>query len=104
MKAFPIDVTLDASGNGSVTFRAHKPLVAFDVVKVTIEMTPTSSGKAFLHKNGAFLTSMPVNATMEAYGDERLYTSEYMTGQIVGGPADTLVKFVFYYDETAVKP
>lgn len=104
MKVAPLYVTLDASGDGSVTFRAHKPLVAFDVIKVTVEMTATSSGKAFLYKNGGFLTSMPVNNTMEAYGRERLYTSEYMTGEIQNGPASALVKFTFFYEEESVNP
>ena len=104
MKSFPLSVTLDASGNGSVTFRAHKPLVRFRVRKVTIEMDVTSSGKANLYHNGAFVTSMPVSPTMEAYGDLGLYTSEYMTGEIVSGPVSTLVKFVFYYDEEPTNP
>lgn len=104
MKAAPLYVTLDASGNGSVTFRAHKPLVRFKVRKVTVEMDTTSSGKANLYHNGAFVTSMPVSSTMEAYGDLGLYTSEYMTGEIVNGPSSTLVKFTFYYDEEIVNP
>lgn len=104
MKSAPLYVTLDASGNGSVDFRAHKASVAFDVRKVTVEMDTTSSGKAYLYKNGAFLTSMPVAPTMEAYGNERLYVSEYMTGEIQSGPGSTSVKFTFYYDEIQVNP
>lgn len=104
MKSAPLYVTLDASGNGSVTFRAHKPLTAFVVRKVTVEASTTSAGKVFLYKNGAFLTSMPVATRMEAHGDERLYTSEFMTGQIQNGPRSELIKFTFYYDEEPVNP
>jgi hypothetical protein len=104
LKTAPLYVTLDASGNGSVTFRAHKPLVAFIIGKVTVEMAPTSSGLATLYKNGTFLTSMPVAKLMEAYGPERLYTSEYVTGEIQNGPASTEVKFTFHYDEEPAKP
>lgn len=104
MKVEPRYVTLDASGNGNVLFRAHKPLVRFVVRKVTIEMDPTSSGTATLTKNGVFLTSMPVAPTMEAYGDVNLYTSEYMEGDIEAGPVSTQVKFMFHYDEIPANP
>jgi hypothetical protein len=104
MKSQPFYVTLDATGNGQVQFTARKAAVKVTVRKVTIEMDPTSSGNANLYKNGGFVTSMPVTSTMEAYGSEVLYTSEYMTGEIVGGPSSTLVKWVFYYDEESVNP
>jgi hypothetical protein len=104
MKQEPVYVTLDATGNGEVTFRARKPLVKIVVRKVTIEMEPTSSGTATLGKNGSFLTSMPVAPTMEAYGDVNLYTSEYMTGRIQSGPVNTQVKFMFHYDELPANP
>lgn len=104
MKLMPLDVTLDADGNGSVVFRAHKAAVAFRVVKITVEMDVTSSGKTLLYKNGSFLTAMPVAPTMEAYGSTLLYCSEYMTAEIQSGPGSTQVRFTFYYEEISVNP
>jgi len=104
MKAFPLDVTTDASGNGSVTFRATKASVIFRVQKIVATMGAVSSGRASLFKNGTFLTAMPIAARMEATGPEDLHTSEYLTGQIENGPMSTLVNWVFYYDEIPDNP
>jgi len=104
MKVFPISHTLDSNGNGSIQFIARKASIEVIMHKITVEMDTTSSGRVNLYKNGAFQTSMPVSSKMEAYGPESLHTSEYLTGEIVNGPVNTLVSWNFYYDERPTTP
>lgn len=97
-------VTLDASGNGSVQFTARKSSIITTIEKVTVEMPVTSSGVAVLAKNGGFLTSMPVAPRMQATGQEALYSSEYLTATIEGGPSNTQVKVTVFYTERPTNP
>lgn len=93
-------VTLDTNGAGSVKFTSRKSFIAARVTKVVVEMDITTTGSVTLFKNGGqFLTSRTVGTKMEAYGAEPLYTSEFITCQILGGPTSAVVTVTFFYEE-----
>lgn len=93
-------LTLDASGNGEVSFIARKAAVRYRIQKLTCEMDITTTGKVALFKNGgAFLSEMNVAPKMEAYGPEDLYTSEFIRCVVTAGMPSREVKFTFFYEE-----
>ena len=103
-KAETFYTTLDGSGNGSVQFTARKSSVLTTVVRVTVQMDVTSSGVVELHRNGGFMTSMPVAPRMQAGGEQPLYCSEYLTVKVVSGPSSTQVKVTFFWVERPTNP
>lgn len=99
-KTEPLYITTNAAGGGSATFTARKSGIISNVVKATLEMTPTSSGVVTIVKNGGeFLTSLPVAPTMEARGAVGLYSSETITFTVANGPVSSTIKANVFYEE-----
>lgn len=99
-KTEPLYITTNAAGGGTVQFTARKSGIITNIIKTTLEMTPTSSGMATVYKNGGeFLTSLPIAPQMEARGSVGLYSSEYITFTVVGGPVNSTIKVNVFYEE-----
>lgn len=97
----PKYVTLDASGNGSVTFRGVRPNMLMQIRKLTVETTATGSGTVAIYYRGQLMTSKAIALLMTAVGLLNLGASEVVEARFTGGSANAQMKVTSHYTESA---
>lgn len=96
----PRYVTLDASGNGTVTFRGLRPNMLMQITKITIEASATGAGTVAIYYRGQLMTSKAIALMMTALGVLSLGASEETVVSFANGPANSQVKVTSHYQET----